>query len=152
LDASTVLSRKLQQGGIYPAIDPLESSSAALKESVVGDKHYYAARGVQKILQKYRDLQDTIAILGIEELSAEDRVIVERAKRIQKFLTQPFFVAEQFVNIPGQFVSVSQTVDDFSKILSGQCDHISEQDFYMAGTLDEVFKRHQARSEIVVET
>ncbi|MFC1854783.1 F0F1 ATP synthase subunit beta [Candidatus Dependentiae bacterium] len=148
LDASTVLSRKFQQAGLYPAIDPLESSSAALKESVVGESHYYTARGIQRILQKYRELQDIIAILGIEELSPEDRVIVDRAKRVQKFFTQPFFVAEQFSNIPGRFVSVEQTVKDFAQILSGQCDHISEQDFYMAGTLEEVLKRHQERTKV----
>lgn len=143
LDASTVLSRKLNQAGLYPAIDPLESSSNGLVADIVGERHYYVARGVQNVLQKYKELQDIIAILGMDELSDKDKVIVNRAKRIQKFLTQPLFVAEQFVNIPGKFVPIKQTVEDFERLLSGECDNISEQDFYMAGTLDEVFARRK---------
>jgi F-type H+/Na+-transporting ATPase subunit beta len=138
LDASTVLSRKIAQAGIYPAVDPLESSSNGLKAELVGQTHYDVARAVQRTLQKYRDLQDIIAILGLEELSDEDRVTVARAKRIQKFLTQPLFVAEHFTSIPGAFVRQTQTVEDFEKIVSGQCDLIPEQAFYMKGSLEEV--------------
>lgn len=145
LDASTVLSRQLQQAGLYPAVDPLESSSAGLRPEVVGARHYYVAQAVKKVLQKYRELQDIIAILGVEELSDEDKLTVARAKKIQKFLTQPLFVAERMVNIPGKFIPITRTVDDFEKLVSGQCDDILEQDFYMAGTLDEVMERKKAR-------
>ena len=145
LDSNTVLSRKMQQAGLFPAIDPLESSSNGLSPEVVGEKHYYVAQAVRKILQKYHELQDIIAILGIEELSDEDKMVVNRAKKIQKFLTQPLFVAEQFVNIPGKFVPMQTTVDDFEKLVSGQCDDIPEQDFYMAGTLDDVIGRGKNR-------
>ena len=145
LDSNTVLSRKMQQAGLFPAIDPLESSSNGLSPEVVGEKHYYVAQAVRKILQKYHELQDIIAILGIEELSDEDKIVVNRAKKIQKFLTQPLFVAEQFVNIPGKFVPMQTTVDDFEKLVSGQCDDIPEQDFYMAGTLDDVIGRGKNR-------
>jgi F-type H+-transporting ATPase subunit beta len=141
LDASTVLSRKIAQAGLYPAVDPLESSSNALRVDVVGERHYNVVRSVQKILQKYRDLQDIIAILGMDELSDEDKTIVYRAKRIEKFLTQPLFVAEQFSNLKGRFVPRDKTVEDFERIISGECDDIPEQAFYMVGTLEEVIEK-----------
>lgn len=141
LDASTVLSRKIAQAGLYPAVDPLASSSNALKVDVVGERHYAVARRVQEILQKYRDLQDIIAILGMDELSEEDKRVVYRAKRIEKFLTQPFFVAEQFINMPGKYVPVHKTVEDFEKIVNGECDSYPEQAFYMAGTLEDVHEK-----------
>lgn len=142
LDASTVLSRKIAQAGLYPAIDPLESTSSGLKPTIVGKKHYEVAQATQIILQKYKELQDIIAILGMDELSEEDKITVYRAKRIQKFLTQPFFVAEQFTGIKGTFVKREQTVDDFENIISGKCDTIAEQAFYMAGTLAEVIEKN----------
>lgn len=144
LDASTVLSRKIAQAGLYPAVDPLASSSNALKPDIVGERHYEVARKVQEVLQKYKDLQDIIAILGMDELSEEDKKIVYRAKRLEKFLTQPFFVGEQFINIPGKYVPLSQTVIDFERILSGECDAIPEQAFYMVGTLEDAFERARA--------
>lgn len=138
LDASTVLSRKLVELGLYPAIDPLESNSKALTPYVVGKKHYYVARKVQSILQRYKELQDIIAILGIDELSDEDKLIVNRAKKIQKFLTQPIFVAESFTGIPGQYVPLKTTINDFEEIINGTHDHIPEEAFYMVGTLEQV--------------
>jgi F-type H+-transporting ATPase subunit beta len=143
LDASTVLSRKLVELGLYPAIDPLQSSSKALDPHVVGQKHYRVARQVQQILQRYKDLQDIIAILGMDELSEEDKLIVNRAKRIQKFLTQPLFVAETFTSIPGHYVPLEITVDDFEKIINGQYDNLPEQAFYMVGTLKHVEEKAQ---------
>jgi F-type H+-transporting ATPase subunit beta len=137
LDASTVLSRKVAQAGLYPAVDPLEAVSKALRPEVVGQKHYDVARSVQKILQKYKDLQDIIAILGMEELSDEDKLTVNRAKKIHKFLTQPLFVAEIFTNMPGKFVKREKCVEDFEKIIAGECDDMPEQAFYMVGTLEE---------------
>ena len=137
LDASTVLSRKLVELGIYPAIDPLQSNSKGLDPFVVGDKHYNVARKVEMILQRYKELQDIIAILGIDELSDEDKQVVHRAKRIQKFLTQPLFTAEQFSGIPGKYVPRKQTVEDFSELVNGDCDDLPEQAFYMVGTLEE---------------
>ncbi len=138
LDASTVLSRKIVQAGLYPAVDPLVSTSSALSISVVGLRHYNVARAVQHILQKYKQLKDIINILGIEELSEEDKQVVCRAKRVEKFLTQPLFVAEQFVNIPGRFVKIEDTVSGFERILSGEFDHLPERAFYMAGTIEDV--------------
>ena len=138
LDASTVLSRKIAQAGLYPAVDPLESVSNALEPGVVGRVHYDVAQEVKRILQKYRELQDIIVILGMDELSDTDKLTVNRAKKIQKFLTQPFFVGEQFINIPGRYVPCTKTVSDFAKIVAGQCDSMSEQAFGMVGTLDEV--------------
>lgn len=137
LDASTVLSRKIAQAGLYPAVDPLETSSNALRPEVVGQKHYDVARKIQQTLQKYKELQDIIAILGMEELSDEDKLIVSRAKKVQKFLSQPLFVAAGFTNIPGQYVKREQCVKDFEKILSGECDEMPEQAFYMVGTLEQ---------------
>ncbi|MFH1644018.1 MAG: F0F1 ATP synthase subunit beta [bacterium] len=141
LDSSTVLSRKIAQSGLYPAVDPLESVSNALKPEIVGHEHYTVARAVQKILQKYKDLQDIIAILGMDELSDADKLVVNRAKKIHKFLTQPLFVAEQFTGMKGKFIPIKQTVEDFKKIISGECDELPEQAFYMVGTLKEVYEK-----------
>jgi F-type H+/Na+-transporting ATPase subunit beta len=141
LDASTVLSRKISQAGLYPAVDPLETVSRGLLPELVGEKHYQVARAVQKTLQKYKELQDIIAILGMDELSEEDKSTVNRAKRIHKFLTQPLFVAAQFTNTPGKFVPREKTVEDFEKIISGECDSMPEQSFYMVGTLEEAYKK-----------
>jgi len=141
LDASTVLSRKIAQAGIYPAVDPLESVSNGLKPHIVGQKHYDVARSVQKILQKYRELQDIIAILGMDELSDSDKLTVNRAKKIQNFLSQPFFVAEQHTGMPGRFVKREKTVDDFARIIAGECDALPAQAFYMVGTLEEALEK-----------
>jgi F-type H+/Na+-transporting ATPase subunit beta len=138
LDASTVLSRKLVELGLYPAIDPLQSNSKGLQPDVVGEKHYKVARGIQKTLQRYKELQDVIAILGMEELSDEDKSIVNRAKKIQKFLTQPLFVAEFASGIPGKYVPRTQAIDDFEALLNGMYDHLPEDAFYMVGTMQEV--------------
>jgi len=143
LDASTVLSRKIAQAGLYPAVDPLESASKALNVDVVGRMHCDVASEVQRILQKYKELQDIIAILGMDELSEADKLVVNRAKKIQKFLTQPLFIGEQYLNIPGRFVPRTKTVDDFAQIISGQCDSMSEQAFYMVGTLEEVREKEK---------
>ncbi len=144
LDATVVLSRKLASMGLYPAVDPLESNSIALKPSIVGDEHYSVAVQVQRILQRYKELQDIIAILGIDELSEDDKIIVYRARKIQRFLTQPFYVGEIFTGTPGVHVSLADAVKGFKSILDGECDLISENHFYMAGTLDQVIERHQA--------
>jgi F-type H+-transporting ATPase subunit beta len=149
LDASTVLSRKLVELGIYPAIDPLESSSQGLDPLIVGEKHYYVAQSVQKILQRYKELQDIIAILGLDELSDDDKKLVNRAKRIQKFLTQPLFSAEFASGIPGRYVTREQAVNDFETIISGSCDDLPEQAFYMVGKLEEVYqKAEKLRAEV----
>jgi F-type H+-transporting ATPase subunit beta len=137
LDASTVLSRKLVELGKYPAIDPLQSSSKGLTASIVGEEHYRVAHTIQNILQRYKELQDIIAILGMEELSEEDKLLVNRAKKIQNFLTQPLFTAEFASGIPGRYVSRKQAVEDFATIISGACDNWPEQAFYMVGTLQE---------------
>ncbi len=141
LDSTIVLSRPLSELGIYPAVDPLDSSSTALTPALVGDEHYNVAREVQRIIQRYKDLQDIIAILGIEELSDEDKLLVERARKIQRFLSQPFFVAEAFTGRPGKYVSRTDTVQGFKEIIDGRCDHIPEDKFYMAGGIDEVKSR-----------
>lgn len=141
LDASTVLSRKLVELGLYPAIDPLESTSKGLTPEIVGQKHYDIARAVQAILQRYKELQDIIAILGMDELSEEDKLLVNRAKRIQKFLTQPLFMAEFTTGIPGKYVNKDKTVIDFERIINGECDDLPEQAFYMVGSLEEVFAK-----------
>ncbi|GIU91883.1 MAG: ATP synthase subunit beta [Acidimicrobiia bacterium] len=137
LDATTVLTRRLVELGIYPAIDPLDSTSRILDPQYVGEEHYNVARQVQQILQRYKDLQDIIAILGIDELSEEDKLVVARARRIERFLSQPFFVAEQFTGIPGKFVPLERTVADFRAIVEGEADDLPEQAFYMVGDLDE---------------
>jgi F-type H+-transporting ATPase subunit beta len=135
LDSTIVLSRGLSELGIYPAVDPLASTSTILDPNIVGFKHYQVAREVQRILQRYKDLQDIIAILGMEELSDDDKVIVSRARRIQRFLSQPFHVAEVFSGIPGAYVSLADTIDGFEKLLNGEYDSAPEQDFYMKGRI-----------------
>jgi F-type H+-transporting ATPase subunit beta len=137
LDATTVLSRALTELGIYPAVDPLASTSRILDPRVVGEEHYAAARGVQRVLQRYKDLQDIIAILGMDELSDEDKLIVARARKIQRFLSQPFFVAEQFTGQPGRYVAIKETIRGFKELLEGKVDDLPEQAFYMVGTIDE---------------
>lgn len=141
LDASTVLSRKLVELGIYPAIDPLVSNSKGLNPDIVGEKHYHVARTVQRILQRYKELQDVIAILGMEELADEDKIIVSRAKRIQKFLTQPLFTAEFATGLAGRYISKERTIDDFALIIAGEYDHLPEDAFYMVGTLEEALEK-----------
>ncbi len=141
LDATTVLSRKLTELGIYPAVDPLDSTSRILDPTVVGNEHYEVARNVQEILQRYKELQDIIAILGMEELSEEDKVIVNRARKIQRFLSQPFFVAEQFTGMSGKYVSIQDTIKGFKEIIDGKHDYIPEQAFYMVGTIEEALEK-----------
>ena len=141
LDATTVLSRKIVEMGIYPAVDPLESTSRILEPDVVGEEHYAVARGVQEILQKYKELQDIIAILGMEELSDEDKVTVYRARKVQRFLSQPFSVAENFTGVKGQFVPVAETVRGFKAILDGQMDEYPEAAFFNVGTIEDVKKK-----------
>ncbi len=138
LDSTVVLSRALASLGIYPSIDPLDSGSTALDPAIVGEEHYSVAQGTKQILQKYKDLQDIIAILGIEELSDEDKLTVHRARKIERFLSQPFFVAEQFTGTPGKYVTLEETIRGFKEILEGKHDDKNEQDFYMKGGIDEV--------------
>ncbi|MBM3894640.1 F0F1 ATP synthase subunit beta [Candidatus Dependentiae bacterium] len=140
LDAATVLSRKIAQAGRYPAIDPLESFSNGLRPEIVGHRHYTIAQTIQHTLQKYKELQDIIAILGFDELSESDKITVSRAKKIENFLTQPLFVGAQYINIPGRFVRKDTTVDNFEQIVTGQCDHMPDQSFYMKGTLNDVYE------------
>jgi F-type H+-transporting ATPase subunit beta len=137
LDATTVLSRAISELGIYPAVDPLDSTSRILDARYIGEEHYGVARRVQQILQRYKDLQDIIAILGIDELSEEDKVIVNRARRIQRFLSQPFFVAEQFTGIPGKFVPLAETIESFRRLTEGEFDHLPEQAFFMCGGIED---------------
>lgn len=141
LDATTVLSRQIAELGIYPAVDPLDSTSRILDATIVGEEHYSVARDVQRILQNYKSLQDIIAILGMDELSEDDKMIVSRARKIQRFLSQPFHVAEVFTGSPGVFVKLEDTIKGFKGIIDGQYDHISEMAFYMAGTIEEVIER-----------
>ncbi len=141
LDATTVLSRKLTELGIYPAVDPLDSTSRIMDPMVVGQEHYDIARNIQEILQRYKELQDIIAILGMEELSEEDKVIVNRARKIQRFLSQPFFVAEQFTGISGKYVSIKDTIRGFKEIIDGKHDDIPEQAFYLVGTIEEALEK-----------
>jgi F-type H+/Na+-transporting ATPase subunit beta len=141
LDATTVLSRGLTELGIYPAVDPLTSTSRIMDEKILGEEHYQVAREVQRILQRYRDLQDIIAILGIEELSEEDKIIVARARRIQKFLSQSFFVAEEFTGRPGKYVPLKETIRGFKEIAEGKHDALPEQAFYMVGNIDEAVEK-----------
>ena len=137
LDATTVLSRQIAELGIYPAVDPLASTSRILDSRILGEEHYSAARLVQKILQRYKDLQDIIAILGMDELSDDDKLVVSRARKIQRFLSQPFFVAEAFTGQPGRYVPVKETIRGFKELVEGKCDDLPEQAFYMVGTIDE---------------
>jgi F-type H+-transporting ATPase subunit beta len=141
LDATTVLSRDIAAMGIYPAVDPLDSTSTILSPEVVGAEHYAVARGVQKVLQRYKELQDIIAILGMDELSEDDKLAVSRARKIQRFLSQPFHVAETFTGTPGKYVEIKDTIRGFKSIIDGQCDEIPEQAFFMMGNLDEVRAR-----------
>ncbi|HEV7921407.1 MAG TPA: F0F1 ATP synthase subunit beta [Thermoanaerobaculia bacterium] len=141
LDATTVLSRQIAELGIYPAVDPLSSTSKILDPRILGDEHYNTARGVQAVLQKYKDLQDIIAILGIDELSEEDKVIVSRARKIQRFLSQPFHVAEQFTGIPGKYVKIADTIRGFREIVDGKHDDVPEQAFLLQGTIEDVLER-----------
>tara|TARA_B100000700_G_scaffold184125_1_gene203066 strand:- start:16940 stop:18328 length:1389 start_codon:yes stop_codon:yes gene_type:complete len=145
LDANIALERSLAEQALFPAVDPLASNSRILEPSVVGEDHYRAAQGVKQILQRYKDLQDVIAILGIEELSEEDQVIVSRARKIQRFLTQPFFVGEVFTGIPGKYVSIEENVRGFLEILEGKHDDLPEQAFYMQGTIDEVVENSKKK-------
>ncbi|MCX7630073.1 MAG: F0F1 ATP synthase subunit beta, partial [Geminicoccaceae bacterium] len=141
LDATTVLSRQIAELGIYPAVDPLDSTSRILEPSIVGEEHYQVARRVQEILQRYKALQDIIAILGMEELSEEDKLIVARARKIQRFLSQPFHVAEVFTGVPGKFVKVEDTIKGFKGICEGAYDHMPEAAFYMVGTIEEAIEK-----------
>jgi F-type H+-transporting ATPase subunit beta len=141
LDATVVLSRQIAELGIYPAIDPLDSSSRQLDPLVIGQEHYDIARGVQGVLQRYKELKDIIAILGMDELSEEDKQVVTRARKIQKFLSQPFFVAEVFTGSPGKYVSLKDTINAFKGILAGEYDELPEQAFYMVGGIDEVIEK-----------
>lgn len=141
LDATTVLNRKIAEKGIYPAVDPLDSTSRILSPQMIGEKHYEIATGIQQVLQKYKDSQDIIAILGLDELSEEDKKIVERARKIEKFLSQPFFVAEVFTGSPGKYVTLQETLEGFGGILEGKYDHIPENAFYMVGSIQEVLEK-----------
>ncbi|MBU5459634.1 F0F1 ATP synthase subunit beta [Anaerostipes sp. MSJ-23] len=146
LDATTVLSRSISEMGIYPAVDPLESTSRILDPKIVGEEHYQVARGVQEILQRYKELQDIIAILGMDELSEDEKLIVDRARKVQRFLSQPFFVAEQFTGKPGQYVSLNDTIQGFKEILEGKHDDIPEGMFLNAGSIEEVVERAAQKS------
>ena len=149
LDATTVLSRQIASLGIYPAVDPLDSTSRILDPHIVGDEHYSTAKHVQEILQKYTDLQDIIAILGMDELSDEDKIVVARARKIQRFLSQPFFVAEEFTGIAGKYVPLEETISGFKGLINGDYDHIPEQAFYMKGNIDEVVATAKEMDETV---
>ncbi|HKP28415.1 MAG TPA: F0F1 ATP synthase subunit beta, partial [Gemmatimonadales bacterium] len=137
LDATVVLSRAISELGIYPAVDPLDSSSRILDPQFVGERHYKVAIGLQQTLQRYKALQDIIAILGMDELSEEDKLIVARARRLQRFLSQPFHVAEQFTGFPGKYVKLEETIASFERVLSGEFDHLPEQAFYMVGGIED---------------
>ena len=147
LDATTVLSREIVELGIYPAVDPLDSTSKILSPQVLGSEHYQTAREVQRILQRYRDLKDIIAILGVEELTDEDKMIVARARRIQKFFSQPFFVAEEFTGQSGKYVRIKDTVSGFKKLVSGELDQLPEQAFYMVGSIEEAIEKAKGMGE-----
>ncbi|WP_288644256.1 F0F1 ATP synthase subunit beta [uncultured Helicobacter sp.] len=144
LDATTVLNRKIAEKGIYPAVDPLDSTSRILDPHIIGSEHYNIANGIQQILQKYKDLQDIIAILGMDELSEEDKKTVERARKIEKFLSQPFFVAEVFTGSPGKYVTLKETLEGFKGILEGKYDHIPENAFYMVGNIQEAIQKAES--------
>jgi F-type H+/Na+-transporting ATPase subunit beta len=141
LDATTVLSRQIAELGIYPAVDPLDSTSRMLDPQTVGEEHYNVARGVQQVLQRYKDLQDIIAILGMDELSEEDKITVARARKLRNFLSQPFSVAEQFTGTPGRYVRLEQTISGFKEILEGKHDALPEQAFFMVGTIEEAVEK-----------
>jgi len=141
LDSTTVLSRAIVEKGIYPAVDPLDSTSRALQPGIVSDEHYRTATRVQEVLQRYRDLQDIIAILGIDELSDEDKLVVQRARKIERYFSQPNFVAEQFTGTPGEYVKLEDTIRGFSEILDGKHDELPEQAFYMVGAIEQAQER-----------
>eukprot|EP00824_Muranothrix_gubernata_P006959 TRINITY_DN1894_c0_g2_i1.p1 TRINITY_DN1894_c0_g2~~TRINITY_DN1894_c0_g2_i1.p1 ORF type:complete len:487 (-),score=14.59 TRINITY_DN1894_c0_g2_i1:107-1567(-) len=147
LDATTVLNRKIAEKGIYPAVDPLDSTSRILSADVLGNEHYETARGVQSLLQKYKDLQDIIAILGMDELSEADKLVVERARKVEKFLSQPFFVAEVFTGSPGKYVELADTIKGFKGILNGDYDHMPENSFYMVGGIDEAIAKAEGMNK-----
>tara|TARA_B110000240_G_scaffold48763_1_gene55456 strand:- start:3942 stop:4616 length:675 start_codon:yes stop_codon:yes gene_type:complete len=147
LDATTVLNRSIAELGIYPAVDPLDSTSRILEPRTLGDRHYKVARDVQKTLQTYKSLQDIIAILGMDELSEEDKLVVSRARKIQKFLSQPFFVAEVFTGSPGKFVSLEDTIKGFEGLVNGDYDDITENAFYMVGTIEEALEKSKKMEE-----
>ena len=147
LDATTVLNRRIAEQGIYPAVDPLQSTSRILEADVVGEEHYRVARKVQEILQKYNELQDIIAILGMDELGEEDRQVVLRARRIQRFLSQPFHVAEKFTGIPGRYVPREETIRGFARIVDGELDQVPEAAFYNVGSIDEVLQKAKETAE-----
>jgi F-type H+-transporting ATPase subunit beta len=141
LDATVVLSRAITELGIYPAVDPLASSSRILDPQFVGERHYAAANAVQRVLQRYKELQDIIAILGMDELSEDDKKVVGRARRVQRFMSQPFAVAEQFTGIPGRYVKLEETISSFERLVSGDFDHLPEQAFYMVGTIEDAAEK-----------
>ena len=141
LDARLVLSRQISELGIYPAVDPLDSTSRIMDPNIVGEEHYNTALGVQRVLQRYKELRDIISILGIDELSEEDKLIVSRARKIQRFLSQPFFVAEQFTGIKGKYVKLEDTIKGFKMICEGKCDELPEQAFFMVGTIEEAIDK-----------
>jgi F-type H+-transporting ATPase subunit beta len=145
LDATTNLSRAISELGIYPAVDPLASTSRILDPRIIGNEHYSVARQVKQILQRYKDLQDIIAILGIDELSEDDKLTVSRARKIQRFLSQPFFVAQQFTGLEGKYVPIADTIRGFKEIVQGQHDEIPEQDFFLAGGIEDVVAKFKAR-------
>jgi F-type H+-transporting ATPase subunit beta len=147
LDATTVLSRKIAELGIYPAVDPLDSTSRILNVDVVGEEHYNTAQRVKEILQRYKELQDIIAILGMDELSDEDKLVVSRARRVQRFLSQPFFVATQFTGIPGAFVAIEDTIKGFKMILNGEMDEYPEAAFNLVGTIEEAIEKGKKMME-----
>jgi F-type H+-transporting ATPase subunit beta len=140
LNATTVLSRSIAEKGIYPAVDPLDSTSTILKADILGADHFNVANQVKRVLQRYKELQDIIAILGIDELSDDDKITVTRARKLERFLSQPFFVAEQFTGTPGAYVPIAETIRGFKEILAGALDEIPERSFYMKGTIDDVLK------------
>jgi F-type H+-transporting ATPase subunit beta len=148
LDATTVLSRPISELGIYPAVDPLASTSRILDPNIIGQEHYQTARAVQSVLQRYKDLQDIIAILGMEELSDEDKLAVSRARKIQRFLSQPMFVAEQFTGLPGRYVKVADTVKSFKEVVEGKHDELPEQAFYMVGDVGEAIEKAKKMREV----
>ncbi|HNU76017.1 MAG TPA: F0F1 ATP synthase subunit beta, partial [Deltaproteobacteria bacterium] len=147
LDATTVLSRQIVELGIYPAVDPLDSTSRILNPKIVGEEHYQVARSVQQILQKYKELQDIIAILGMDELSEDDKLTVSRARKIQRFLSQSFSVAEQFTGMPGKYVELKDTIEGFKKIVEGEMDDLPEQAFYMVGAIEEAIEKAKKLAE-----
>jgi F-type H+-transporting ATPase subunit beta len=145
LDATTVLSRGLASKGIYPAVDPLDSTSTMMQQSIISDKHYDTAQNVKRTLQRYKELQDIIAILGLDELSPEDRLVVDRARKVERFLSQPFFVAQVFTGMPGAYVPLTDTINGFDSILSGDYDSFNEQSFYLVGGMEDVQKKESIR-------